>query len=197
MKLREVFKQKIKKMNNFLFQKNKFEANYFEVILMLGITVGICLSVSSFINQNKTKKFVEDQTVKLETIIENNTKVVKSINGDNQLAVIEDLKNRLNQLTTSQPISTSSPEPTTTMPTNEPVLGAETTIYEGVLEVNSVLNANVYEKPILGSAIINTVPQGSLLFYTKKENNWYQVDLVDQNKKGWVAEESVKEIKTN
>lgn len=182
MKFWEKVGVKLARLSIFLFQKNRIKANYFQIILVLITILYISFTTSVLINQRKNEQKIDNQAEKIEDIL-------RIIRNNNQVTPIEVLPTpTLTPTIMSTIVETPIPTPTPA------VLGSETSTYIGVLEVKPEINANIYENPTLDSVIINTATPSALLFYTKKEANWYEVNLADQNKNGWVPIESVNEL---
>lgn len=173
---------KLAKLSIFLFQKNRIKANYFQITLILITILYISFTASVLINQRKNEQKIDNQTEKIEELS-------KFIKNNQELTSTEITKDKINQKTVSITIS-----PTKIITPTPTVLEIETGNYLGILEIKSSANINIYDKPTINSDIINTVTPTALLFYIKKEANWYQIVLADQNKNGWVPAELVNEI---
>jgi hypothetical protein len=164
-----------------ILKKCELNISILEIIFVLTIVLNVGVVIGENINQKKVKEIVDEQT----------NKTIDAINNNNQNI------NQLMILTTPTPtpILTTTPTPTEILtPTPIQVLGSETSNYLGMVEAKPNTTVNIYENPTLNSVIINTANSNTLLFYTEKANDWYHVELVDQNKTGWVTSDSVQEI---
>lgn len=85
---------------------------------------------------------------------------------------------------------------------NSQVLGETKTVSPtpsieiGMIEIKAESGSvNIYESAATGTLVLETKTANEILFFRKKENNWYQVDL-ENNKVGWIQAELVNEIKS-
>lgn len=169
-----------------ILQKHDFKVSVVEIVFVSLILLMVGIQTGAWISQKKTKVIVEEQNNKIIDVINNNMAMVKNNIIDDQKLYLDQYKN-ITSPTPDSSTPTLTPTPTTQ------VLGESTTNI-GMIQVKNGIAANIYENQDLNSGIINTVTSESILFYKTKEANWYLVDLLDQNKSGWIPAESVNEI---
>lgn len=80
----------------------------------------------------------------------------------------------------------------TPTPTSVPILNNG-----GMVEIKAETSTvNIYEFPSTGATVLSTKNAYEILFYKKLENGWYEVNLIEQGRDGWIQAEMVNEIKS-
>lgn len=160
------------------------KANLAMVIMGAIAIISLTTTAITLIGQSRLKSLLEVQSVQIDQLIKTKKdwRFSQDVGSDNSLASIDELKMMVKELTKKIDYLPSSQ-----------VLGTGTTAYAGTVQVNSGASGSILSDPVQGASVVAEIPSGSIMFYTKKENNWYRVETTE-NVSGWISAELVSEI---
>lgn len=163
------------------------KANMVTVILGLATVISITVAIMSLISQAKLKSLTEVQSQQIAQLIKDKKEFQfsKTINEDNSITSIEELKKMVKDLGHSDNVlGTTAVEEigTTILP---PSMGM-VTLSSGVTSVN------IYDNPAYSANILSSTLPDTVMFYYQKQSGWHQVEY-EVNKLGWIPDELIVE----
>lgn len=141
---------------------------------MFLLIIAVVILRDNRIKSERLNKIIESEGVRLTEITQIKEQMISTLNNFKNTQVLGE---------------TTIIIPT---PTSVPVLSGG-----GIIEVKAeIATANIYESPMNGTTVLGTKVANEILFYKKFENGWYEVNLIEQGKDGWIQAELVNEIKS-
>lgn len=174
-------------MYNYLVRTMTLKTNLVTIVSVVVAIVCMTITGVVWINQNKLNNLIKMQNIKIGELIKANNDIQfsKSLDKDSTVTSIDELKKMIQDLSYKNSLLSMSDTDR-----GEQV----STASGGILTLNNgVTSVNIYSGPKTQSTILSTTVPDTMMFYTKKEAGWYQVDL-GVNQLGWIQSKFVTDL---
>jgi hypothetical protein len=160
-------------------------------LVTIGLVVVAIISTTGaifgLVGQKNLNQVIEMQNAKIDDLIKTNKDLQfsKDVSSDSTITSIDELKKMIQDLTYRNSVlgTTSTNVGETAPPTSL-----------GIVTLNSgVTSVNIYSGPKTQANILSSTVPSSLMFYSKKEAGWYQVQI-GTDQWGWIQSKFVTDL---